>query len=299
MASEAPTVDAPADTEAIEPAADAPADTVAIEPAVDEPAPAVDAEQADQTPAAEADESAAAAEDSAAVGEADESEASDEHVEAPAAAEEPVEALAEEPSEAAEPAEGTEDAEDRPESREGSRRPRRRGGRGRGRRSERSEAPPRDALPPAEGDVAEAAADCAVVLARLADLDLEIEVLQGDDQTEVELTGEDREVLVKAEGRVLLAIQHLLPRLMQGTLGQMVPCRVDSDGFRDSRVADLERLAAKTADEVRRRNRPRTLRPMNPADRRTVHLALKEDEDVTTESAGDGFYKRVTVRPVR
>lgn len=150
----------------------------------------------------------------------------------------------------------------------------------------------------AEGDVAEAAADCAVALARLADLDLEIEVLQGDEQLEVELTGEDREILVRDDGRVLLAIQHLLPRMMQATLGEMVPCRVDSEGFREDRVASLERLARKTAAEVARRNRPRTLRPMNPADRRTVHLALKDDEDVVTESSGEGFYKRVTIRPV-
>ena len=156
---------------------------------------------------------------------------------------------------------------------------------------------PRAELPPADGPAAEAAADCAVQLARLADLDLEIEVFRGEDQLEVELAGVDQELLVRGEGRLLLSIQHLLPRLMQGELGEMSPCRVDSGGFRDRRVASLRKLAASTAEEVGRRGRPRTLRSMSPADRRTVHMALKDDDAVTTDSAGDGFYKRVTVRP--
>ena len=210
-------------------------------------------------------------------------------------------------------AEGADHAESEPRRR----RPRRRR-RGRGRRSDsggtredEDDRAPRDAadedtgdplperaeLPPAEGDAAEAALDCTVQLARLADLELDVEVFQGEDQLEVELSGADQELLVRGEGRLLLSFQHLLPRLMQSTLGEMTPCRVDSCGFRDRRVASLRKLARKTADEVRRRQRPRTLRSMSPADRRTVHLALKDDEAVRTESAGDGFYKRITVRP--
>ncbi|MEE2775766.1 MAG: R3H domain-containing nucleic acid-binding protein [Acidobacteriota bacterium] len=238
-----------------------------------------------------------------------------------------VEAVAEEsvdpePTAEVAPGEDATDADEeaatsQPEERE--ERPRGRRGRGRGRSRGREREPhskvsqdddvvlasdededgdeaPREPLPVAEGAAAEAAADCAVQLAKLADLELEIEVYQGEEQLEVELSGTDQELLVRGEGRLLLSIQHLLPRLMQSELGEMSPCRVDSGGFRDRRVASLRRLAKRTADEVKRRHRPRTLRSMSPADRRTVHLALQEDEEVTTESAGDGFYKRITIR---
>jgi spoIIIJ-associated protein len=73
--------------------------------------------------------------------------------------------------------------------------------------------------------------------------------------------------------------------------------RVDSQGFRSQRVASLERLAREAAEEVRRRGRPKTLHSMNPSDRRTVHMALKDTEGIVTESSGEGFYKRITVRP--
>jgi spoIIIJ-associated protein len=61
----------------------------------------------------------------------------------------------------------------------------------------------------------------------------------------------------------------------------------------------LERLAHKVADEVKEEQRPRSLDPMNPAERRIIHLALAEDDEVVTESQGRGFFKRVSVRPVK
>ena len=155
---------------------------------------------------------------------------------------------------------------------------------------------PRD-LPKAQGETAELAAATARKLVALAGLDLEIEVLQGETELEVELHGTDQELLFEDDGRLLLAIQHLLPRSMQGEVGESAGVRVDSQGFRTQRVASLERLAREAAEEVRRLGRPKTLHSMNPSDRRTVHLALKDAEGIVTESSGEGFYKRITVRP--
>lgn len=152
-------------------------------------------------------------------------------------------------------------------------------------------------LPVAEGEAAAALREGARRLATLAGLELEVAVYEGAEQLEVELAGRDQDAVVEGEGQVLLAFQHLLPRLMYSALGEMVPCRVDSGGFREQRAASLERMAHRAADEVRRSGRPKTLQPMNPADRRTVHLALQDDEDVVTESRGEGFFKRITVRP--
>jgi spoIIIJ-associated protein len=157
--------------------------------------------------------------------------------------------------------------------------------------------PEQRSLPPAEGPTAELASATARKLTALAGLDLQIEVLQGESELEVELSGTDQDRLFQDEGRLLLAIQHLLPRSMQGEVGESMGVRVDSQGFRSQRVASLERLAREAADEVRRQGRPKTLHSMNPSDRRTVHLALKDSEGVVTESSGEGFYKRITVRP--
>ncbi len=152
-------------------------------------------------------------------------------------------------------------------------------------------------LPEATGPVADAATQGVEMLVQLANLEVRADVFEGEDQLVVELVGEDQRRLVSSEGRLLLAVQHLLPRMIHGLTGEMSPCRVDSHGFRDMRVANLERLARRAADEVREGGRSKTLRSMNPADRRTIHIALKEDDDVVTESEGHGFFKRVTVRP--
>ena len=56
-------------------------------------------------------------------------------------------------------------------------------------------------------------------------------------------------------------------------------------------------LAKEAAQEVLDRQRPRTLPPMNPAERRIIHVTLVDNKDVLTESLGKGFFKRVTISP--
>ena len=126
---------------------------------------------------------------------------------------------------------------------------------------------------------------------------LESSVAQGeDDRLEVELSGADADLVVEEDGEVLLAIQHLLPRVMQSRIGRVVPCRLDCQGFHAVREEKLRDLALRAASEVAGQGRPRTLQPMHPADRRVVHLALAEDPGVVTESVGSGYFKRVKVR---
>jgi spoIIIJ-associated protein len=159
--------------------------------------------------------------------------------------------------------------------------------------------PPSERLPEAEGEMAEAAREATGVLLEVADLELKVEVLQGDGQLEIELSGPGQQALIADRGSLLLAIQHLLPRTIRGLTGRSVPCRVDSGNFHKMQEESLERLAQKVAEEVKQEGKPRSLEPMNPAERRIIHLALAEDDGVVTESQGRGFFKRVAIRPAR
>jgi len=150
-----------------------------------------------------------------------------------------------------------------------------------------------------EGPVADAVRDGLSKLLGLAGVSLESELRQGEERLEIELSGNDQRVVLDQGGEVLLAVEHLLPRVVRGISGSGVPCRVDSDGFHATREERLRELAERKAGEVGRSRRRRTLPPMSPEERRVVHMALAGRGDVSTESRGEGFYKRVTISPAR
>jgi spoIIIJ-associated protein len=152
-------------------------------------------------------------------------------------------------------------------------------------------------FPEASGPQAEAAKKATELLLRVAGLELEARVLLGEERLEIDLAGEDVDWCFADDGEVLNAVEHLLPRMIRSLSGETVPVRVDCDNFHDIREERLRSLAQKVAEEVRRLQRPRTLEPMNPADRRIIHVTLADDPNVETESDGDGYFKRVTVRP--
>ena len=69
-------------------------------------------------------------------------------------------------------------------------------------------------------------------------------------------------------------------------------------GYQRQREERLRGLALRVAEEVARQGGSRTLRPMNPADRCIVHLTLADDPEVETESLGNGYFKRGSIRPL-
>ena len=134
-------------------------------------------------------------------------------------------------------------------------------------------------------------------LLELAQVDLDSEIARPEDRWEVELWGADQEILLKDRGKVLLAIQHLLPRLQRGLTGDSSFVRVDCNGFHELRAERLADMAAREAHLVEKHQKARTLPPMPPDERRLVHISLRDDSAVVTESTGDGYFRRVTIRP--
>ncbi len=152
--------------------------------------------------------------------------------------------------------------------------------------------------PEASGPMAEAAAKAAGLLVRIAGLDLTPKVFQGEERLEVDLSGEDVDWCFADDGELLMSMEHLLPRMIRSLSGgETAVVRVDCDNFHEIREERLRSLAQRVAEEVRRRGKPRILEPMNPADRRIIHTTLADDPNVMTESEGDGYFKRIMVRP--
>jgi spoIIIJ-associated protein len=142
----------------------------------------------------------------------------------------------------------------------------------------------------------EAVAEAIDELACLAALRVQVGKVESDGESlVVEIEGPDGGRVVAHGGRPLLAMQHLLPRLLFARLGRSLHCHLDCEGFHSDRSARLEETAHKAAERVRRGGRSWLLEPMAPDERRLIHLALAEVPDIETESVGEGFLKRVRV----
>lgn len=212
----------------------------------------------------------------------------------------PEEEMQEEPEEVAEPEEADEEVEDEEDAAAGRRRSRR--------RTRRQRTPPQPvqpkAIPPieqrlkkAKGKMADGVLEATDWLLDLLDLDVDAEVYQGEDRFEVELRGPDREMVIDEEGKVLSALEHLIPRVMHGVLGETSAIRVDSENFQEGREERLRQKAMQMAFEVRDSGKAEVLEPMDPADRRIVHIAVNDEAGVSTKSLGGGYYKRVKIYP--
>jgi spoIIIJ-associated protein len=112
-----------------------------------------------------------------------------------------------------------------------------------------------------------------------------------------ELIGDDVEPLLASGGEGLSGLEVLTGRIVSKQLGRPVYPRLDAEGFRAHQRESLEELALRSAEEAKRTRRPQLLPPLSPAERRLIHLALAEDPEVETQSEGEGFLKRVAVRP--
>ena len=134
-------------------------------------------------------------------------------------------------------------------------------------------------------------------LLSVAGLLVEIRRQPSEEELVFELIGDDVEPLLANKGEGLMGLEVLAGRIASKRLGRPVHPRLDAEGFRAHQKESLEELALRSAEEVKRTQRRQLLPPLPPGERRLIHLALAEDPEVTTESEGEGFLKRVAVRP--
>jgi spoIIIJ-associated protein len=128
----------------------------------------------------------------------------------------------------------------------------------------------------------------------LAKLQLEIRTEENDTQIIVRLFGGDARLLTEQHGELLDAIQVLGNKALVGRKVEK-EIELNCEAFKERRAEQLAEKARELADRVRDTGREQLLPAMTPIERRIVHLTLQEDADVTTESRGDGFYKRVAI----
>lgn len=120
-----------------------------------------------------------------------------------------------------------------------------------------------------------------------------------DDPILIDVEGENLGTLIGHQGATLQALQYITRLIVSRQTHQWSNVVIDVDGYRRRRERSLRELARRMADRVRKNNRPISLEPMPPNERRIIHLELGDDPDVTTRSVGQGDRRKVTIRPQR
>lgn len=120
-----------------------------------------------------------------------------------------------------------------------------------------------------------------------------------DDETiEVAATGEDLGLLVGPKGSALAALQDVTRTVVQRRFPSKTDrILVDVAGYRERRVAALQRFSRQIAEEVLEAGSERSLEPMSPADRKVVHDTVNDIDGVQTRSEGMDQGRHVVISP--
>ncbi len=128
-------------------------------------------------------------------------------------------------------------------------------------------------------------------------LSLETNVEATPDGPRVDLEGEDGAVLVRRKGEALQALQHIVNMVFRHRLGEQQRIVVDCQGFRRDKDVELRQMAKFLAERARTTGFEQQLGPLNPYERRLVHMTIAEEANVDSHSVGDAFSKVVIISP--
>lgn len=127
-------------------------------------------------------------------------------------------------------------------------------------------------------------------------LDLSVTSEWTDEGCLLNLSGDDSHFALAENGELLDAFEVLLFQMMGRNLDRQHRFVVDAEGFRQTRKAELHAMAKFAAGHVRKNGMPFTFGVLNSTERRIIHMSLQQEEDLITESVGEGRDRRLQVR---
>lgn len=129
-----------------------------------------------------------------------------------------------------------------------------------------------------------------------AGFDLSVEAEWTEEGCILNLSGEDTHFALAEKGELLDAFEVVLFQAMGRELDREHRFIVDADGFRQTRKNELHAMARFAAEQVRKTGRSFTFGVLNSTERRIIHTTLQKEDDLLTESVGDGRDRRLQVR---
>ena len=129
------------------------------------------------------------------------------------------------------------------------------------------------------------------------EINADVKVAETEEAIELEiLNNEATARLIGTRGETLRSIEHLVNMMVKRATTERVRVNLDIAGYKRARDAGLEKMAQEAAEKVLATGVEEELRPMTPAERRVVHLALKEIEGITSDSRGEDPRRFIVVQ---
>ena len=125
----------------------------------------------------------------------------------------------------------------------------------------------------------------------------ETSVLTEEDSESITLNikGDGSGILIGRKGQTLDAFQYVVNKIVHRMPDVTKQVIVDTEGYRQRRKETLIDLAKRLSEQAKTKGRPVSTSPLNPFERRIIHLAIQDDADLTTQSKGDGIYRSVVI----
>ncbi|MFW5808672.1 MAG: protein jag, partial [Spirochaetota bacterium] len=124
-----------------------------------------------------------------------------------------------------------------------------------------------------------------------------IEFHEGENKVYVELESSNSGLIIGKKGKILEAVQFLVNLIANHQNNTDKKIILDIEGYRAKRERALKNLSRTIATKVARTGKAYVMEPMNPFERRLIHLTLQNDRRVLTKSEGHGIYRKVRVIP--
>jgi spoIIIJ-associated protein len=115
----------------------------------------------------------------------------------------------------------------------------------------------------------------------------------------LEIKGDQEGILIGKHGRTLESLQMLVNRMVNKRLKNAMRVILDIDDYRKRRADSVTQMALRLGDEAKRTGHSQVAGLLNAYDRRIIHLTLKEDPFLETESIGEGELKKVKIIPMK
>jgi spoIIIJ-associated protein len=125
----------------------------------------------------------------------------------------------------------------------------------------------------------------------------DFELEDRDGTLQVLLKTEETGIVIGYHGEVLDSLQLVLSLMISQTLGRFQRITVEVGDYKKNRSEYLEKLALQVKEKVLREGREHAVSSLRPWERRIMHMLLKDDADVTSESAGEGKERVLIIKP--